>query len=366
MKIAVFHNLPPGGAKRVLYEEIRLLTVKNELHLFELELTDESFLDVRPFCEKIYSFPFEINSCLPGFLARLEKDYRNFVSLAALHKKIARQIDQGKFNFCLVHPDQLTQAPFLLKFLITPSIYFCQELLRIVYEKELAFEKTGNRFKNSYEELTRGIRKNIDKNNASSATRILTSSRYIQEKVKKAYKKKAEVCSLGVDTGLFKPYPVKSKDQVLFIGGNDKISGFDFAQNVFRLAALPGLRFKRIIFSKDFRDQDLVKEYSRSLVTLCTGVNEPFGLVALESMACRTPVLAVNEGGYRETVINGKTGFLHNRDPGEFAQKIKLFARNPSLVRKIGFEGRKQVIKKWTWQNHVQRLTSLMKKFDSE
>lgn len=33
-------------------------------------------------------------------------------------------------------------------------------------------------------------------------------------------------------------------------------------------------------------------------------------MVVIESMACGVPVIAVDEGGYRETILDGKTGRL--------------------------------------------------------
>ncbi len=47
-----------------------------------------------------------------------------------------------------------------------------------------------------------------------------------------------------------------------------------------------------------------------AIATICVSKNEDFGMVAVESMASGVPVIAVAEGGYLETVIDGKTGIL--------------------------------------------------------
>lgn len=49
--------------------------------------------------------------------------------------------------------------------------------------------------------------------------------------------------------------------------------------------------------------------------------DEPFGLVAIEAMACGTPVIAFRRGGLTETIIDGKTGFLVDTVE-EMAQKL--------------------------------------------
>ncbi|MBN1263773.1 MAG: glycosyltransferase family 4 protein [Candidatus Pacebacteria bacterium] len=358
MKIAIFHNMPPGGAKRVLYEEAKgLASRKHDLYLFELDLVDRDFLDIRPFCKKVYRYSFRAESKLPGFLSRLERDYKNFFSLLRLQKKISYQINYGNFDICLVHPDKFTQAPFILRFLRIPSIYFCEELLRIVYEKELKFVNTNNILKNDYEYLTRLLRKRIDLINARSASKILTNSCYVKKKAGKIYKVNTDVCYLGVDPEVFIPDRSEKRNQILFIGGKDKINGYDlFSQMRELVKKKVSINFRNITFSKSFSDKELSKEYSKSILTLCTSYNEPFGLVALESMSCETPVLAVNEGGYRETILDGITGFLLRRNREEFLRKILYLIRHPDISKKMGMRARKHVCKNWTWANHLDKL----------
>lgn len=45
--------------------------------------------------------------------------------------------------------------------------------------------------------------------------------------------------------------------------------------------------------------------------------NEDFGMVSIESMSSGIPVVAPNEGGYKETIINGKTGILLEKNSSE-------------------------------------------------
>ena len=57
---------------------------------------------------------------------------------------------------------------------------------------------------------------------------------------------------------------------------------------------------------------ELVRWFQAATLTVVPSYSESFGLVALESQACGTPVVATNVGGLRTTVLNRKSGLLVN------------------------------------------------------
>lgn len=365
MKIAVFHNVPPGGAKRTVYEEVKHLSKKHEVHVYETE-DSSSFLDLKAIVHKLYTYPFSIEGRFWRPLARIERDFRNFFVLERLHEKIAHDIGKRGYDVALVHPDKFTQAPYILRFLKIPSIDYCQELLRIVYEKELAFKEKVNTPKRWYELLTRELRKEVDRKNAKAATEILTSSEYIKRKIKKVYGRDAVVCPLGVDTAVFSPRRRKKKS-VLFVGEKARITGYDTAAEAVRLVR-ENITLKVVDFSKSgprLTDRKLAEEYSSALVTLCTARGEPFGLVALESMACGTPVIAVNEGGYRETIIDGVTGFLVDRNPKKIGNLIEKLTTDVDFARQLGRNAREQVEENWSWEGHLKTLEDVLRRYEA-
>jgi len=67
---------------------------------------------------------------------------------------------------------------------------------------------------------------------------------------------------------------------------------------------------------------------------------EPFGMVALEAMAAKKPVVASNHGGIKEIVVDKVTGFLFQAgEPDELAEKIALLAMNSSKRKALGENG---------------------------
>ncbi|EQD58487.1 Glycosyl transferase, group 1 domain protein [mine drainage metagenome] len=80
-----------------------------------------------------------------------------------------------------------------------------------------------------------------------------------------------------------------------------------------------------------------------------TPINEDYGLVPLEAMASGKPVIAVNEGGPRSTIVNGKTGFLVNSED-EMANKMRFFADNPQAAKEFGKAGIERVKRYYSWE----------------
>jgi glycosyltransferase involved in cell wall biosynthesis len=366
MRIAVFHNLPLyGGAYRTLYEQIKYLSKSHEIYLYTPAQRKSKKHDVEKYCTNVKRFDFSVDNDLPGILSRLIQDLKVFLALPGLHKSIAMEIDYGRYEVVLVHTDIYTESPYILKYLHTPTVYHCHELYRPAYENIFTIEEDLPFYKYYYEKLIRNVRKYIDKQNARKSTVIITSSKYINKKVKRFYEKNAVLCLAGVDEKLFKPTSAGKRHTILFIGGKGKIKGYDIAcesVNLIDKKFRPEL--KVLGYTSDSKyltnEKELVKEYSKALLTLCTSYNEPFGLVALESMACGTPVLAVNEGGYKETVVDGKTGYLLPRDPKAFAEKISFLIKNPEVLKKMSIASRQQVLKKWRWEYHTKKLERIL------
>lgn len=72
-------------------------------------------------------------------------------------------------------------------------------------------------------------------------------------------------------------------------------------------------------------------------VVVCVPWYEPFGMVALESAACGTPVVASAVGGLRETIVDGATGFLvPPRAPDHLASAVRILLSDEGLRTRLG------------------------------
>ncbi len=367
MKIAIFYNLNFGGAKRVVMDHAKNLS-KNG-HKIDLYTTnhEKDAFDPSPYCRNVYSFPFTCDSQIP-FLKRAISDYKNFFSLKKLHQQIAAEIDSRKYDVVLVHPDKFTQAPFILRFLKTPSAYYCQEPLRIVYEYSLRLKENVSLIKKIYEEITRWYRKRIDRQNVRSATLTIASCYHIRERMIESYEVYPKVVYCAVDETIFRSIETKKKNQVFFVGSPDIWEdGLDLTQKAIKLIP-PKIRPKLHIVSwkkangERLSEKELVKIYNESIATLCTSRLETFGLVPLESMSCRIPAIATKISGHRETIKDGKTGFLTDLDPQEIAEKLTLLIKNPEIAKKMGINAREHIIKSWTWEKNIKELEKALQK----
>lgn len=80
-------------------------------------------------------------------------------------------------------------------------------------------------------------------------------------------------------------------------------------------------------------EEELIDLYARCMGLICTAVDEDFGLTPVEAMASGKPVVAVNEGGFRETIINGRTGMLVEAKRDELVRAVQEINADPERYK---------------------------------
>lgn len=101
---------------------------------------------------------------------------------------------------------------------------------------------------------------------------------------------------------------------------------------------------------------DLPRYYAAADVTVMPSLYESFGLVAVESMACGTPVVAAAVGGLRSTVADGESGYLIPwRHPQLYADRIAAIARDRRLRERLA-TGAIATARRFAWPTIAERV----------
>lgn len=111
------------------------------------------------------------------------------------------------------------------------------------------------------------------------------------------------------------------------------------------------------IFTGQVDHQELACYYAAADVCVVPSHYEPFGLVAIEAMASRTPVVASRVGGLKSSVVDSKTGLLVTpQKEEEFARAIDSILSNPEWREQLGQNARKRVENKFSWDGVASQL----------
>lgn len=134
-------------------------------------------------------------------------------------------------------------------------------------------------------------------------------------------------------------------------GGSDAVN--DEMERLKRLRAELGIG--DLVVFLGAQDQDTLNVYySAAEMVVMPSHYESFGMVALEAMACGTPVVASKVGGLAFTVQDGITGFhVPDRDPEALAAKISLLLHDSSLRQRLG-----QQAAQWAQRYHWPAVAS--------
>lgn len=399
-QIAWCHTGDSGGSKRAAFEMVRELARRGHVvdeYIIRIGEPDFSNWPLRPFVRESYQYllPRQAHYALRPYLVRTWVDLaRNLLqrrSLRSTLEAVAADLKSRGYDF--VHIDHC--APSYTVLLTTmvepPSVVYSHEVSGARYQRNdvLGLQSKSFGIRRAYNfccDLANGIllrvKQRQDLHGLGAAKAVLTNSYYSKEAMFQRAHCSSLVCRYGVDTVKFRPLGLPVEPMVLSAGRIVKAKQHHLV--IEAVAKIPKSRRPQVVIAtpeSPMRQEDpnyvarvtemaktagvdlnirsnpseteLVALYNQSLMLVFVPIMEPFGLVALEAMACGTPVIGVREGGIRESVLDGQSGILVDRDSTELAQAIDRLVQNPDLRSRLGKQAGVYVRSEWTWARSI-------------
>lgn len=108
-------------------------------------------------------------------------------------------------------------------------------------------------------------------------------------------------------------------------------------------------------FLTELNDPQMLELYQNAFAVLFTPFNEDWGFIPLEAMACGKPCIAVNRGGPKESIVDGKTGILVEPEAEAFALAMDRLAHDQQLVDSLKVAGLVHV-HNFSWSNFAGEI----------
>jgi glycosyltransferase involved in cell wall biosynthesis len=237
-----------------------------------------------------------------------------------------------------------------------PNLWYCYTPVRAFYDLYPTFiSRQGPVTRQAFRAWV-WFHTRIDQRSVRHVDRIIAISKNVQGRIFQYHDRKADLIYPPVDTSRYRCdeygdfwlsvnrlYPEKRielqveafrrmpEERLIIVGGYAKgdhaavyaeMIGHDLPENVTLLGEVGG--------------DELIDLYARCRGHICTALDEDYGLTPLEAMASGKPVVAVDEGGYRETVTSD-TGKLVRADPCLIADAVREISREPERYRAACF-----------------------------
>lgn len=400
MRIAIWHNLPSGGGKRALHDQVRGLVEQGHVvEVWSPETADASFLPLAGLVQE-HVLPLRWRAA-GRTSARIDlvrwallDRHLNLRALEAHCRAAAEEIGKGSFDLLLSHGSSLMAVPPIARHVNMPKVLYLQEPERAMYEAMPDWPWIPPRLRDVdplrgrsilgylgqrallayYGDLAR-----LEEQNIRAFDRVLANSLYSRESILRAHAVDARVCYLGVDPHRFSPRNLARDGSAIGVGSFHPHKCIDFViralgrvrgkrpplvwvgnaaapgyvEDLRQLAAEVGVAFDP---RTNVSDEVLVDLLNRASMMVYAPRLEPFGYGPLEANACALPVVGVAEGGVRETLVDGENGLLVERELEAVARAVERLRDDPALASCLGSRGRRVVESRWSIEAARDRL----------
>mgnify|MGYP000866532198 CR=1 FL=1 len=277
---------------------------------------------------------------IPSYLNKLPRFITNKHQLFAFEFPIA--IEQFDFsNYDIVLSDSHSFAKGIITKPQTIHISYIHSPTRYLWDQNGAWinQKKLSIFA-PYINYRFNKLRNWDLLAADRVDLFIANSQHVASRIKKFYRRPAQVIYPWVDTEKFQPPEnIQKEDYYLIVSRLVPFKNFDIAVKAFNQLGkklviagtgdeekyLKSIAKDNIEFLGFVSDEKKIELFQKAKAFIWT-CEEDFGIVPVESMAAGTPVIAYGVGGLKESVVEGFTGlFFDKQTPEDLIDAVKKF-----------------------------------------
>jgi len=230
-----------------------------------------------------------------------------------------------------------------------PNIWYCHTPVRVFYDNYENFLSTLPFFKRFFFRFYAYHFRFFEIKSLPNIDHIMTNSYNIQKRIERYFQRKSDVIYPPIETSKFycseygafwlsvnRLYPEKQIElqiesframpelELIIVGG---YAGGDHSAPYVK--KIQSNTPSNVTFSGELQETELLYLYAHCRGLICTALDEDFGITPLEAMASGKPVVAVDSGGFRETVTP-HTGILVKPDVMSIVTAIRQISKNPA------------------------------------
>lgn len=315
MKTALIHYwlTAKRGGEKVLSE---LLSLHPGADIFTHAYTPEKFSGMIP----------EETKVTETFIGKLPFAHTSCQKYLPLMPMALRHLELGKYD--LVISSESGPAKGIRKGKDSVHICYCHTPMRYLWDLYDDYYKKSGVLTRTAMRIFRDSLRKYDLASAGGVDAFIANSFFVRERIKRIYGRESTVVQPPVDTDFYTP-PEKmpEKNYYLLAGQLVSYKNPDLAISAFARTDLPlivagegpmeeQLRKNapsNITFKGRVSDEKLRELYRGAKALIFPGI-EDFGITIVESLACGTPVIALEAGGALESIENRKNGIFFKEE----------------------------------------------------